>query len=93
MKISDIATELDRAFAAAKVNALMGGVVMGDTVDPLHTIHKALKAKHAAGELTDEQFTKKARELLEMLGNAVVSLYIQQNISRDRRVGASDNDN
>ncbi|MGA7041985.1 MAG: hypothetical protein WBZ08_26785 [Pseudolabrys sp.] len=73
MKTSDIATELDRAFAAAKVNALMGGVVMGDTVDPLHlhTIRKALKAKHAAGELTDEQFTKKARELLEMLGNAV----------------------
>ncbi|MGB8246105.1 MAG: hypothetical protein WCF76_19765 [Pseudolabrys sp.] len=71
MKTSDIATELDRAFAAAKVNALMGGVVMGDTVDPLHTIRKALKAKHAAGELTDEQFTKKARELLEMPGNAV----------------------
>ena len=36
MKTSDIATELDRAFAAAKVNALMGGVVMGDTVDPLN---------------------------------------------------------
>ena len=92
MKTSDIATELDRAFTAAKVNALMGGVAMGDTVDPLHTIHKALKAKHAAGE-TDEQFTKKARELLEMLGNAVVSLYIQQNMSRDRCVGTSDNDN
>ena len=26
MKTSDIATELDRAFTAAKVNALMGGV-------------------------------------------------------------------
>jgi hypothetical protein len=59
----------------------------------LHTIHKALKAKHAAGELTDEQFTKKARELLEMLGNAVVLLYIQQNMSHDRCVGTSDNDN
>ena len=90
MKTSDIATELDKAFAAAKVNALMGGVVMGDTVDPLHTIRKALKAKHAAGELTDEQFTKKARELLEMLGNAVT---IQQNMSHDRCVGTSDNDN
>jgi hypothetical protein len=93
MKARDMATELDRAFAAAKVNALMGGVVMGDTVDPLHAIHKALKAKHAAGELTDEQFTKKARELLEMLGSAVVSLYIQQNMSGGRRVRASDNDN
>ena len=68
MKTSDIATELNRAFAAARVNALMGGVEIGDTVDPLHAIHKALKAKHASGELTDEQFTKKARELLEMLG-------------------------
>ena len=73
MKTRDIATELDRAFAAAKVNALMGGVVMGDTVDPLHAIHKTLKAKHAAGELTDEQFTKKPRELLEMLGSAARS--------------------
>jgi hypothetical protein len=81
MKTSDIATELDRAFAAARVNALMGGVVMGDTVDTLHVIHKALKAKYAAGELTDEQFTKKSRELLEMLGSAVMSLYIQQNMS------------
>ena len=91
MKTSDIATELDRAFAAARVNALMGGVVMGDTVDPLHAIHNALKAMHASGELTDEQFTKKARELLEMLGSAVVSLYIQQNMSRDRRAGDNDN--
>ncbi|MGA8974536.1 MAG: hypothetical protein WB496_15375, partial [Pseudolabrys sp.] len=80
MKTSDIATELDSAFAAARVNALMGGVVMGDTVDTLHVIHKALKTKYAAGELTDEQFTKKSRELLEMLGSAVVSLYIQQNM-------------
>ena len=82
MKTRDIATELDRAFAAARANALMGGVQMGDTVDPLHAIHKALKVGHAAGELTDEQFTEKARELLEMLGNAVVSLYIQQNTSK-----------
>jgi len=82
MKTRDIATELDRAFAAARVNALMGGVQMGDTVDPLHAIHKALKAEHAAGELTDKQFTEKARELLEMLGSAVVALYIQQNTSK-----------
>ena len=82
MDTRDIAAELDRAFAAARVNALMGGVEMGDTVDPLHVIHKALKAKHARGELTDKQFTEKARELLELLGSAVVSLYIQQNISK-----------
>ena len=82
MKTRDIVIELDRAFAAARVNELMGGVVMGDTIEPLHIIHKALKAKYAAGELTDKQFTDKARELLELLGNAVVSRYIQQNISK-----------
>ena len=82
MKTHDIATELNRAFAAARVNALMGGVELGDTVDPLHAIHKALNAKHASGELTDEQFTEKGRELLEMLGNAVVSLFIQQAMSK-----------
>jgi len=84
MKTRDIATELDRAFAAARANALMGGVVMGDTIDPLHVIHKVLKAKHAAGELTDKQFTEKARELLELLGSAVVSLYVQQDIRKHK---------
>ena len=78
---SDIATELDRAFAAARVNALKGGVELGDTIAPLYAIHKALKATHASGELTDQQYTEKGRELLEMLGSAVVSLFI---ISRKR---------
>ena len=78
MKTSDIATELNRAFAAARVNALMGGVDLGNTIDPLSAIHK-LKA-NAAGELTDEQFTRWARELLEMLGSTVVPLFIQQNV-------------
>jgi hypothetical protein len=50
----------------------------------LSAIHKALKAKHAAGELTDQQFTKRARELLEMLGSTVVPLFIQKNMSRKR---------
>ena len=74
---SNIATELDRAFAAAKGNTLkgVGGI-------PLCAIHKALTATHASGELTDEQFTEKGRELLEMLGNAVVSLFIQQTMSK-----------
>lgn len=72
MKTSDLTTKLNRAFAAARVNALMGGVDLGNTIDPLSAIHKALKAKHAAGELTDQQFTKRARELLEMLGSTVV---------------------
>jgi hypothetical protein len=84
MKTSDIAAELNRAFAAARVNALMGGVDLGNTIDPLSAIHKALKAKHAAGELTDQQFTKRARELLEMLGSTVVPLFVQKNMSRKR---------
>jgi hypothetical protein len=83
MKTRDIVIELDRAFAIARVNALMGGADMGGaTIEPLHIIHKALKAKYAAGELTDKQFTDKARELLELLGNAVVSHCTQQNISK-----------
>jgi len=81
---SNIATELNRAFAAARVNALMGGVDLGDTIDPLSLIHKALKAAHASGKLTDQQYTEKGRELLEMLGSAVVSLFIQLNMSRKR---------
>ena len=81
---SNITTELNRAFAAARVNALMGGVDLGDTIDPLSAIHKALKAAHASGKLTDQQYTEKARELLEMLGGTVVSLFIQQNMSRKR---------
>ena len=67
MKTNDIATELDRAFAAARGNALMD---VGDMVAPLYAIHKALNAKHACGEFTDEQYTEKARELLEMLRSA-----------------------
>ena len=84
MKTSDVTTELNRAFAAARVKALMGGVDLGDTIDPLSAIHKALKAKHAAGELTDQQYTEKAQELLEMLGSTVVSLFSQQKMSRKR---------
>ena len=68
MKPHDIATELDRAFAAATRHALMNGVVISDMVDPLYAIHKSLNAKHASGELTDEQYTEKARELLWMIG-------------------------
>ena len=68
MKTSDIATDLGRVFTAARDNALMGGVVIGDMVDRLYAVHNALKAKRASGELTDEQYTEKASELLEMFG-------------------------
>ena len=68
MKSSNIATELDRAFAAATRHALMNDVVISDMLDPLYATHKVLNGKHASGELTDEQYTEKARELLWMIG-------------------------
>ena len=45
---------------AASWRALMSGVDLGDTIDPLSAIHKALKAAHASGKLTDQQYTEKA---------------------------------
>ena len=75
MKSSNIATELDRAFAAATRHALMNDVVISDTIDPLYAIHKALKANHASGELSDEQYTEKARELLWMVGRLRNALF------------------
>ena len=75
MKTSDIATELDRAFAAARVNALKNDVEIGEMIAPLYAIHKALKATHASGELTDEQYTEKARELLWMVGRLRHALF------------------
>ena len=38
---------------------------LGETIAPLYAIHKALKATHASGELTDQQYTEKARESLD----------------------------
>ena len=35
----------------------------------LNSIHKALKAQLASGDLTDAQYAQKARELLNILGN------------------------
>ena len=75
MKTRDIATELDRAFAAATRHALMIGVVIGDMVDPLYAIHKALNGKHASGELTDQQYAEKARDLLWMIGRLRNALF------------------
>ena len=75
MKSSNIATELDRAFAAATRHALMNDVVISDMLDPLYATHKALNAKHVSGELTDEQYTEKARELLWMVGRLRNALF------------------
>ena len=75
MKTRDIANELDRAFAAATRHALTDDVVIGDMLDPLSAIHKALNAKHASGELTDEQYTEKACELLGMIDSLRNALF------------------
>jgi hypothetical protein len=75
VKSSNIATELDRAFAAATRHALMNDVAIGDRLDPLSAIHKALNANHASGELTDEQYTEKACELLGMVGRLRNALF------------------
>ena len=84
MKASDIATELDRVFAAATRNAVMSGVVISDMIDPLYAIHKALSAEHASGELTDEEYKKKARELLGMVGRLGVVVRSFSVALRDR---------
>ena len=63
MKTRDIATELDRAFAAATRHALMNGVVINDRLDPCSQ-PQGTQCQTAGRELTDEQYTEKARELL-----------------------------
>jgi len=75
MKTRDIATELDRTFAAARRSVLMGGLAIGDRLYPLSAIHKALNANHATGELNEQQYTEKARELLGMIGRLRNALF------------------
>ena len=72
MKTSDVAAGLDRVLAAARRSALMGGLAVGDVVERMYAVHNTLKAKQASGELTDEQYTEKVREVLEMLGRLSV---------------------
>lgn len=65
----DIGTELDRRIAAA-LKATAGSIgPLGGTMNRLNSIHKALKAQLASGDLTDAQYAQKARELLNILGN------------------------
>ena len=54
---------------------LRTGGMIGDKVDPLYVIHKALNASHTSGKLTDEQYTDKARELLWMIGRLRNALF------------------
>ena len=42
---------------------------LGGTVQALNRIHKDLNARLAAGRLTDAEYAKKAREVLNVLSN------------------------
>ena len=69
MNASDVAAELDRRIAAAlKATAGILGPVRG-AVDRLNDIHNLFRAQLASGKMTDADYAKKARELLNILGD------------------------
>ena len=69
MNASDIAAELDRRIAAAlKATAGILGPLRG-AVDRLNDIHNLFRAQLASGKMTDADYAKKARELLNILGD------------------------
>ena len=69
MNASDVAAELDRRIAAAlKATAGILGPLRG-AVDRLNDIHNLFRAKLASGKMTDADYAKKARELLNILGD------------------------
>jgi hypothetical protein len=69
MNASDVAAELDRRIAAAlKATAGILGPLRG-AVDRLNDIHNLFRAQLASGKMTDADYAKKARELLNILGD------------------------
>ncbi|MGA8948278.1 MAG: hypothetical protein WB497_20460 [Pseudolabrys sp.] len=69
MNASDVAAELDRRIAAAlKATAGILGPLR-DAVDRLNDIHNLFRAQLASGKMTDADYAKKARELLNILGD------------------------
>ncbi|MGA9282706.1 MAG: hypothetical protein WBW00_15685 [Pseudolabrys sp.] len=69
MNASDVAAELDRRIAAAlKATAGILGPLRG-AVDRLNDIHNLFTAQLASGKMTDADYAKKARELLNILGD------------------------
>ncbi|MGA8423399.1 MAG: hypothetical protein WB691_27145 [Pseudolabrys sp.] len=69
MKSGDVATELDKRIAAAlKTTAGIMGPLRG-AVERLNDIHNLFRAQLASGKMTDADYAKKARELLNILGN------------------------
>jgi hypothetical protein len=69
MNARDVAAELDRRIAAAlKATAGILGPLRG-AVDRLNDIHNLFRAQLASGKMTDADYAKKARELLNILGD------------------------
>ncbi|MGC1621936.1 MAG: hypothetical protein WA759_03940 [Pseudolabrys sp.] len=69
MNASDVAAELDRRIAAAlKATAGILGPLRG-AVDRLNDIHNLFRAQLASGKMTDADYAKKVRELLNILGD------------------------
>jgi hypothetical protein len=69
MNASDVAAELDRRIAAAlKATAGILGPLRG-AVDRLNDIHNLFRAQLTSGKMTDADYAKKARELLNILGD------------------------
>ncbi|MGC1848946.1 MAG: hypothetical protein WA707_15445 [Pseudolabrys sp.] len=69
MNASDVAAELDRRIAAAlKATAGILGPLRG-AVDRLNDIHNLFRAQLASGKMTDADYAKKARELLNIFGD------------------------
>ena len=62
-------TELDKRIAVAlSMTAGSIGPLCG-TVQALNRIHKDLNARLASGRVTDAEYTKKCRDLLNILSN------------------------
>jgi hypothetical protein len=69
MKKDNIATELEKRIAAA-LKATAGSIgPLGGAVNRVNKIHKDLKAKLAAGLLTDAEYAREAGGLLNILSN------------------------
>jgi hypothetical protein len=64
-----IATELDRRIAAALAATAGSTGPLRGAVNRVDSIHKILKAKLAAGLLTDAEYTKEAGGLLNIFSN------------------------
>ena len=69
MNAGDVATELDRRIAAAlKATAGTIGPLGGTMIRP-NGIHNLFKEQRTSGKLTEAEYSQKARELLDILGD------------------------